>query len=124
MDLLQDPRKIFLNGFSRGAADIFHAVKKFTPAQKKRLIITVCGPIMILPRNLGFKVTNLISNEDWYSISCILHDLEILKHSDVRFLKSKDSNGAMFDHFFQSKTYQEGLKEHCLEDYKEYGILK
>jgi RHS repeat-associated protein len=126
MDVMNDPRKIFLHGFSRRAADIFHATKNFTRQQRDRLIITACGPIMILPRSLGFKVTNLISKGDWYSLACnsYMTPESITPYANVRFLPQKDSNGAMGDHFFQSKTYQEAIKEHSIEDYKEYGVRK
>ncbi len=97
--------------------------------QKDRLIITACGPIMTLPRNLGFSVQNLISKGDSYS----LHFHKELKDdphaydsfADVQLLEQQDSASWFTqDHFFKSKTYQEGIKLFSVSQYDEYGVLK
>ena len=86
---------------------------------------------MILPRNLGFIVKNLISEGDWPSLACNrglkekLNDDEFKKSYDVKMLFQIDGFSGIFkDHFFQSETYQNGIKRHCLRDYRNYGELK
>lgn len=129
LEAMNDPRKIFINCFSRGAADTYHACKTLTREQRDRLIITACGPIMTLPRNLGFKVTNLISSGDW----CSLHFHKGVKQNprkyedwaDVFLLQQKDGfSGFTRDHFFKSNTYQEGIKVVTNPLYKEFGFLR
>lgn len=128
LEALNDPRKVFITCFSRGAADTYHAVKDFTPEQKQRLIIVACGPIMTLPRDLGFKVTNLISTGDFFSLAFHPQLLErpewYKRFADIIILLQKDRNGLNGDHFFLSKTYQEALEEQSVDDYKEYGVLR
>ncbi len=83
---------------------------------------------MVLPRNLGFSVTNLVSAGDWCSIKCITPsvpmdmDWYIKKNpsllrrifddfADVFPLSQKDGfSGFNKDHFFLSRTYQGGNK--------------
>ena len=81
---------------------------------------------MILGRDLGFKVVNLISEGDW----CCLHFHPELKKNpeaykdwaDVRILDQKDGfSGFKKDHFFLSRTYQEAIQYYEKEDYKTYG---
>jgi RHS repeat-associated protein len=130
MDALQDPRKIFLTAFSRGAADTFHAVKTLSPEQKYRLIITACGPIMILPRNLGFSVTNLISSGDGCSLACNpglkSHLKKYRSFADVEILPFNFSPSRVinWDHYFSSPRYQEGIKKYLAPKYVEYGELR
>ncbi len=119
-------KKIFIDCFSRGSTDTYHAVKDFTRDQKDRLIIISCGGIKMLPRDLGFAVINLVSKGDW----CSLHFNSELKKNpkaydswaDVVLLKQKDGfKGFIKDHFALSRTYQDGIKEHGQELYQTYG---
>jgi len=127
MDLLDDPRKLFITAFSRGAAEVFHSVKNLSIEQKNRLIITACGPIMILPRDLGFSVTNLISQGDNCSLFC---NRELKKdmfcYDDVAFvriLSQKDGFCKITrDHFFLSRTYQEEINRTSKIKYETYGV--
>ena len=130
MDHEQDPRKIFIVSFSRGSADVYHTVKDFTPEEKQRLFITACGPIMILNKNLGFRVINLISEGDWCSKMCTgIHCEKDLKKyqnpAEVHLLDQIDGfSGFNKDHFFESRTYQGGISDFCIKEYQKYGILK
>lgn len=129
MEAMQDPRKIFITCFSRGSTDVYHACKNLSLEHKKRLIITACGPIMILPRDLGFIVKNLVSVGDWYSFRCNpgLEDNpeNYHKYANVRILPQKDGfSGFNKDHFFKSMTYQDGIQDHCVADYRDYGEIK
>ncbi len=129
LEAMNDPRKLFVNCFSRGAADTYHACKNFTAQQRDRLIITACGPIMTLPRNLGFRVMNLISEGDWCSLHYhkgLLKDRKKFEYvADVFLLSQKDGySGFIRDHFFKSKTYQEGIQDFTLELYKKHGFAK
>ncbi|HSX37494.1 MAG TPA: RHS repeat-associated core domain-containing protein [Chlamydiales bacterium] len=125
MSALEDQRKLFVTGFSRGSAEIYHAVKNFSEEERNRLIITTCGPIMILPRNLGFLVTNMVSSGDWCSFFCnsgLRRHPERYDFADVRILDQKDGfSGFNRDHFFQSRTYQEGLANITTPQYRKYG---
>jgi RHS repeat-associated protein len=126
MDALNDPRKIFVTAFSRGVADTYHAVKTCSPEHKNRLIITTCGPTMILPRNLGFSVTNLVSSGDWCSKFCNWGFRRNFNKYDgfakVVMLPQRDGfSGFIRDHFFLSNTYQEGIKIFTAEKYEKYG---
>ena len=80
----------------------------------------------MLPRDLGFKVINLVSKGDW----CSLHfhpELEknprAYQHwADVFLLDQKDGfTGFRKDHFFLSKTYQEGITKYGKKLYNTYG---
>ena len=80
----------------------------------------------MLPRDLGFKVINLISKGDW----CSLHfHPELEKNSkayqhwaDVFLLDQKDGfTGFRKDHFFLSKTYQEGIQYYSGNLYNTFG---
>lgn len=129
LDAMNDPRKIFITAFSRGSGDVFHGTKNLTQSERERLIITACGPILTLPRDRGFKVTNLISEGDWCSL--FFHPgLEKNPHkyksfADVYLLPQIDGfTGFNKDHFFTSKTYQDGIKQFQLPDYDTYGGLK
>lgn len=125
---MDDPRKIFVTGFSRGCADIFHAAKNLSPKQREGLIITACGPIKILPREFGFSVVNLISDGDWCSSFCsggkkYLHQYR--QYADVEILPQKDGfSGLIRDHFFLGKTYQDGIQESTYDKYMKFGVLK
>ncbi|MBS0626016.1 MAG: RHS repeat-associated core domain-containing protein [Verrucomicrobia bacterium] len=127
LDAANDPRKVFITPFSRGSTDTYHAIKNMTQ-HRDRLIITACGPIMILPRSLGFKVTNLISSADWCSLGCnrgyTKHPDLFDRVADTVLLPAKDWDGITADHFFLSKTYQDGIKKYSVEDYKDYGALR
>lgn len=86
---------------------------------------------MILPRNLGFIVRNLISEGDWCSLRCNpglqeKQKLEEYRNAyDVKLLEQVDGFSGVFeDHFFQSRTYQEVIKDNCVRDYRDYGELK
>jgi RHS repeat-associated protein len=129
LNAMNDPRKLFINCFSRGAADTYHACKNFTIEQRDRLIITACGPIMTLPRSLGFVVRNLISEGDW----CSLHYHKGLKEdpmkyesfANVRLLPQKDGfHGFTKDHFFKSKTYQDGIFDFTVPLYDKHGLIR
>ena len=135
MDLLQDPRKIFITAFSRGAADTYFATKDLPRNMKNRLIITGCGGILMIPRSCGFVVENLISEGDWPSrllngISYNPEEREAMlemhdRDAEVRMLNQIDGfSGVNRDHFFQSKTYQKGLQDYVWPLYKEQGFLK
>jgi RHS repeat-associated protein len=118
LDALQDHRKIFLTGFSRGSSDIFHAVKDFSREQKDRLIITACGPIMVLPKDLGFSVTNLIAVGDWCSRLCNF-GAHLDPNVRVEFLTG---NGFWSrEHYFRSETYQRGIREFEVPLYETFG---
>ncbi len=129
MDAMNDPRKLFQVVHSRGATAIYHAVKDFTPQQKDRLIIFSLGGIMILPRNLGFKVTNLIAEKDAYSL--FFHrGLRKDPHkydsfADVHILPQE---GGFFHNFtshgFTTDTYQQGIRDFVIPEYNKWGKLK
>ncbi|HLB52082.1 MAG TPA: RHS repeat-associated core domain-containing protein [Chlamydiales bacterium] len=123
MEIQEDPRKLFITCFSRGATDVWHAVKDFSQEKKDRLIITACGPTMLLPRDLGFSVTNLISRGDWCSrfiTKEILHFGH--PHADVVHLPSANGHIPFHpEHYFLNKTYQQGLRNHTKPLYEEYG---
>jgi RHS repeat-associated protein len=109
-----DPRKIFIVAFSRGAGSVYHTVNPMTLEERNRLIIVACGPIMMLPRRLGFQVANLISKGDPYSgflNSEMLENREKYRQEfDIQPLDQLDGfSGFQRDHFFLSKTYQEGI---------------
>lgn len=128
MDASQDPRKIFITCFSRGAADVYHTLKHFTFEERQRFIITACGPIMILPRNLGFIVQNLVSEGDWCCFQCnsgLEKDPEKYQSmADVHILDQIDGfDGFNGDHFFESATYQKGIADYTVSNYKEFGEL-
>ncbi len=126
MEGLNDPRKLFITAFSRGAGETFHAVKNLGSEEKNRLIITACGPIMILPRDLGFSVTNLISSGDWCSLFCN-SALKKDPHSfddvaNVRMLDQIDGfSGCIKDHFFLSNTYQGEIADFTRKNYDKFG---
>jgi RHS repeat-associated protein len=134
MDLLGDPRKIFISAFSRGVAETYFATKDLPQNVKNRLIITALGGILIIPRSCGFITQNLISEGDRASkmLNGISNDpeerAEMLKmhrrDANVQILKQIDSSGINEDHFIQSKTYQKGLQDHVVETYKKHGFLK
>ena len=129
MEALQDDRKLFITCFSRGSTDTYHGVKNLTTEQRNRLIITACGPTMILPRDLGFSVMNLISEGDRCSLFCNLglgKNLEKYESSaDLRILQQKDGFLKLNrDHFFESRTYQEGIQDFTGPKYRDYGHLK
>jgi hypothetical protein len=126
LEAMDDRRKLFINCFSRGATDTYHACKNFTNNQKDRLLITACGPIMTLPRSLGYRVMNLISIGDWCSMN--YHpglDKDPNKYhsfADVFLLPQSDGfSGFIRDHFFKSKTYQKGIKDFAEPLYDEHG---
>lgn len=126
---MNDPRKLFVNCFSRGATDTYHACKHFSKEQRDRLIITACGPIMTLPRNLGFRVMNLISKGDWCSLyfhkGIIQNPWKYEAFADIFLLTQKDGfSGFVRDHFYKSRTYQEGTKDFTEPLYKKFGVLK
>jgi|GEM_PF-2728242 hypothetical protein len=134
MDLVGDPRKIFITGFSRGVADTYFSTKDLPQNVKDRLIITACGGILIIPRSCGFITNNFISEGDWPSkmLNGISNDLEERaemleihrRDANVRILDQIDGSGVNGDHFIQSKTYQQGLKDHVFETYKNHGLIK
>lgn len=122
-ETLQDPRKLFLTLFSRGAADGYHAIKDLPDNLKQRLIVTACGPAKYIPESFGHIVNNLISDGDW--CSKWLNRREIGHHANIRILEQKDKcNWFIQDHFFQSKTYQEGIVDFTRKLYNQYGILR
>ena len=97
-----------------------------TPEERERLIITACGPIMILPKDLGFFVQNLISEGDWCSMFCNrgqLKDLdEARKIANIRILPQMDGfKGPFKDQFFLSETYQYGNEKYGVPWYEEFG---
>jgi hypothetical protein len=129
MDALQDPKKIFITAFSRGSTDVYHGVKELPQIQKDRLMITALGPIMILPRDLGYHVMNLVSDGDWCSKFCnpgLKRNLaKYREYADVNILPQRDGfTGVIRDHFFLSKTYQAGIKRYTRPLYEEYGGLE
>ncbi len=88
--------------------------------------ITACGPVMILPRKLGFSVINLVSSGDWCSLFCNRglknHPERYDANAEVRILDQKDGfSGFNKDHFFISRTYQEGIQRFTSDSYKQYG---
>jgi len=124
-----DPRKIFITAFSRGAGSVYHTVNPMTLEEKNRLIIVACGPIMVLPRVLGFQVVNLISKGDPYSGYLNREFLDDPgKYEDdykIQKLDQKDGfSGFQRDHFFLSKTYQTGIFEVLDGPLKEFGVKK
>ena len=118
MDALKDPRKVFVTCFSRGSTDVWHAAKTLSSDMKNRLIITACGPIMALPRDLGFNVTNLISEKDWCSRACNWGSDSL---ANTYMLPQPHG---FKGHFFQNPTYQEGIKNYTEDLYRAYGELK
>lgn len=128
LQAMGDKRKVFINCFSRGSTDVYHAVKNFTREQKDCLVITACGPTKILPRNLGFIVKNLISAGDRYSNLLNhqeLNDPNLDDYAHVHILPQIDGfHGIKGDHFFQSKTYQKGILDYCVRDYEKYGVYR
>ena len=81
---------------------------------------------MILPRDLGFIVQNLVSEGDWPSFRCNpglrKHPEKYRKYALVKILPQKDGfTGLNEDHFFQSQTYQEGIERFCVPNYRQYG---
>jgi RHS repeat-associated protein len=127
MDALNDPRKLFVTSFSRGAAYLYHGTKEFTPEQRNRLIVTACGPTMILPRSLGFSVTNLVSEADWCSLWCnpglSNHPERYQSYADVHILSQE---GGVFTrgHYFKNRTYQVGIQDYTVPLYRKYGEIK
>ena len=81
---------------------------------------------MILPRNLGFSVKNLISEGDW---PCLHFHPELKKNpdaykdwADVHLLPQKDGFEVFIrDHFALSRTYQEGIERYGKKLYQQYG---
>ena len=131
MDALQDPRKVFITCFSRGSTDVWHAVKTFSSRERERLIITACGPIMILPRDLGFNVMNLVSEKDWCSKVCNLGFG--IRRETSRTEDGSDSLSKVYmlpqkhgfkGHFFQNPTYQDGIQYYTENLYRKYGELR
>lgn len=118
MDALQDSRKIFVTAFSRGAADTFHAMKDFTIEQSNRFIITACGPTMILPKDLGFSVMNLISDKDWCSRVCTRNNPQDSNFANIRILEQPDG---FIGHSFLNPTYQKGISDYAKDQYNEFG---
>jgi hypothetical protein len=64
LDAAEDPKKIFLTASSQGCANLFYGTYNLIPEQRKRLIITAVGSVIMLPRELGFLVTNQILERD------------------------------------------------------------
>ena len=129
LEAMNDPKKIFITCFSRGSTDTFHAVKNFTPQQKERLIITACGPILILARNLGFRVNNFISTGDTFSLyfhPALEEDPNSYDSIANVFLLSQEDgfSGLNRDHFFKSITYQNEIKRRLIPLYNKYGGVR
>ena len=99
-----------------------------TPEERERLIITACGPIMMLPKDLGFFVQNLVSEGDWCSLACnqgLIENLEERrKTANIEILPQIDGfKGFNRDHFFLSNTYQQGILKYAQPYYDKYGLL-
>ncbi|MBI3900588.1 MAG: hypothetical protein HY324_00390, partial [Chlamydiia bacterium] len=123
MEIKQDPRKLFITCFSRGATDVWHAVKDFSQEQKNRLVITACGPTLFLPRDLGFSVINLVSRSDWCS-RFMANDFLYGKHPTADVIYLPPSGGhSLFqrEHYFLNHTYQQGLRDHTQPLYEQFG---
>jgi RHS repeat-associated protein len=126
LKILNDPRKIFITAFSRGTADVYHAVKNLSREEKDRLIITGCGGIVMLPRDLGYKVTNLFAEKDAYSLA-FHRGLRKNAHkfdsvADVHLLPQPSGFFRNFSsHAFANDTYQQGIKRYTVPDYDKFG---
>jgi RHS repeat-associated protein len=122
MDALQDQRKVFVTCFSRGSTDVWHAAKNLSTEQREKLIITACGPIMVLPKSLGSKVMNLISEKDWCSLACnpklIFNSQAYNGFAEVYLLPQ---NQGFQGHYFTSSTYQDGIKRLTVGHYQNQG---
>ncbi len=128
LDALQDPRKIFISAFSRGAADTYHATKNLGPRAKDRLMITANGPIMVLPNSLGHSVINLVSKGDWCSWVCnggFDRYMEDGGREATVHILPRDTGlfGLRPSHYFESETYQDGICEFVVPEYQKYGGL-
>lgn len=114
-NLPAEGKKIFIICFSRGVADVFHTIKDFTEEQREKLIILACGPVLLMPKEMGFKVVNVISKGDWPAQTCneehLVNPTSYETWADVIFLASNDHRPLIGDHFFESMTYQGWLRE-------------
>jgi hypothetical protein len=100
-----------------------------TLEERNRLIIVACGPIMMLPRRLGFQVANLISKGDLFSgflNQQFLDDPDKYRNDyKIRPLDQQDGfSGFQRDHFFLSKTYQEGIWRTLQSPLEEFGTAR
>ena len=121
MEKRSDPRKLFIVAFSRGGIDAYHAVHRLSSKQRDRLFLITCGSAMILPRDLGYRVDNLISKGDIASLYLHPDLTAIEQYAEISLLERKDGfRGVRQDHFFASLTYQEALKNYETI-YKEKG---
>ncbi len=126
LEVLNDGRKLFLMTFGQEIPETYHITKLFTKKQKERLIITALRPVMILPKSLGYKVTNIISEGDWFALASnpnVLNYLEPTAPSArILILASQASNGFDGDPFFLSQVYKESILKYCANEYFKYGV--
>lgn len=125
LEITKDPRKIFATCFSRGASDLYHAVKDFSSEEKERLVIHAYGPTKILPRDLGFSVTNYISEADWCSMvssgAFLQSQQDISSYADLIMLSPERTSFLELEHKFLGDTYQKGIEQYTKPVYEQLG---